>query len=393
MDIKPARRIDNLPSYLFAEIDQKIAEAASKGIDIIKLGIGDPDRPTPDYIVRCMQKEVADPRNHPYPPAEGLSEFKQAVAEYYRRRHNVDLDPETEVTVLIGSKEGIAHISACFVEDGDVNLVPDPGYPVYNIGTMFAGGKGELFPLLEKNNYLPDLKAINPDAAAKAKLMFLNYPNNPTGAVAPLEFFNEVAEFGRQHNIIVCHDMAYAEVAFDGYNPPSILEAEGAKECCIEFGSLSKSFNMTGWRLGYAVGNAAVIEVLTRYKTNIDSGAFQAVQYAGIEALSSPQADQHITDMRRVYTERRDVVVSAFEELGYKLSPPKASFYVWIPVPQGFSSSSEFVSALLEQTGVVVTPGRGFGKNGEGYFRIALTVEVPRMTEAMNRIKKFLKHR
>jgi LL-diaminopimelate aminotransferase len=391
MRFQPAQRIKSLPSYLFADIDRKIAAARERGADVIKLGIGDPDRPTPDYIVHRAQAEVANPQNHPYPPAEGMRAFKEAVARYYLKRHGVKLDPEREVTVLIGSKEGIAHISACFTEVGDVNLVPDPGYPVYSIGTMFAGGQSVQMPLLVENNYLPDLGAISEETAQQAKLMFLNYPNNPTGAEATLDFFAQAGEFGNQHNIIVCHDMAYGEVAFDGYSPPSILEAPGAKDCCIEFGSLSKTFNMTGWRIAYAVGNADVIEVLTRYKTNIDSGAFKAIQYAGIEALENPLAEQHIQQMRAVYHERRDVVVSALNNMGINVTTPKASFYVWTPIPAGFASSSQFVGALLDATGVVVTPGRGFGQYGEGYFRIALTVEAPRMAEAMERVKNFLK--
>jgi LL-diaminopimelate aminotransferase len=390
MIITPARRIENLPNYLFAEIDRKIIAAQRKGVDVIKLGIGDPDRPTPDYIVERMQNEVANPVNHPYPPAEGLLALKEAVADYYRRRHGVDLNPEREVTILIGSKEGIAHISACFTNPGDINLIPDPGYPVYGIGTMFAGGQSVTMPLLQENNYLPDLDAINQNVAERAKLIFLNYPNNPTGAVAPLEFFNRVIQYGQQNNIIVCHDMAYGEIAFDGYNPVSILEAPGAKKCCIEFGSLSKSFNMTGWRIGYAVGCSKVIEVLTRFKTNIDSGAFKAVQYAGIEALSSPKAMLHIHNMRQVYTERRNVVLSALGDMGFQIDPPLATFYVWVPIPPGFENSTEFVGALLDETGVVVTPGRGFGQYGEGYFRIALTVEADRMAEAMGRMKSFL---
>lgn len=390
MRFQPAQRIRSLPSYLFAEIDRKIAAARERGADVIKLGIGDPDRPTPQYIVERAQIEVAKPQNHPYPPAEGMTAFKEAIARYYLKRHGVKLDPQREVTVLIGSKEGIAHISACFTEAGDVNLVPDPGYPVYSLGTMFAGGQPVLMPLLAENNYLPDLNSIPGEIAQRAKLMFLNYPNNPTGAVAPLEFFAQAADFGRSHNSIICHDMAYGEVAFDGYLPPSILEVPGAKACCIEFGSLSKTFNMTGWRIGYAVGCAEVIEVLTRYKTNIDSGAFRAIQYTGIEALANPQAETHIQEMRAVYQERRDVVVNALRELGIDVKTPKASFYVWAPIPEGFASSTEFVGALLDATGVVVTPGRGFGQYGEGYFRIALTVEAPRMAEAMGRIKNFV---
>jgi LL-diaminopimelate aminotransferase len=390
MNIKPAERIHKLPRYLFAEIDKKIRAAVEKGVDVIKLGIGDPDQPTPDYVVRRMTEEVKLPRNHTYPPDEGLSEFKQAVADYYLRRHHVELDVEREVAVLLGSKEGIAHISACFVDPGDVNLVPDPGYPVYSIGTMFAGGEVYRMPLRAESQFLPDLSAVDPSVAARAKLMFLNYPNNPTGASAPLEFFMDAVHFARDNNIIVCHDLAYSEVAYEGYLPPSFLEAPGGKEVCIEFGSLSKTFNMTGWRIGYAVGRAEVVEVLSRYKTNIDSGTFKAIQYAGVEAFHPEESSRFREKMCAVYQERRDVVINALREMGFTVAAPKATFYVWAPVPAGFSSSTEFVSYILEETGVVITPGRGFGEYGEGFFRIALTVDVERIREAMERIKAAL---
>lgn len=387
MNIQPADRINKLPRYLFAEIDKKIRAAVEKGVDVIKLGIGDPDQPTPDYIVQRAIEEVQKPRNHSYPPDDGLAEFKQAVADFYKRRHGVDIDPAKEVCVLLGSKEGIAHISACFVNPGDVNLVPDPGYPVYSIGTMFAGGEVYRMPLLAENNFLPDLDAIDPGVAERAKLMFLNYPNNPTGMEAPPEFFAKVAAFAKKHNIIVCHDQAYSEITYDGYQPISYLEVPGGKETGIEFGSLSKTFNMTGWRIAYAVGRAEVVEVLSRYKTNIDSGTFKAIQYTGVEAFSNPEMAHFQQKMSAMYQERRDVVVAALKDMGIEARVPKATFYVWAPVPAGFGSSTEFVSFILEETGVVITPGRGFGEHGEGYFRIALTVDAPRMQEAMDRIK------
>jgi LL-diaminopimelate aminotransferase len=393
MNIQSADRIHKLPRYLFAEIDKKVRAALDKGVDVIKLGIGDPDQPTPDYIIERMMEEVQKPRNHSYPPDEGLTEFKQAVAAYYKTRHGVDLDPQKEVCVLLGSKEGIAHISACFVNPGDVNLVPDPGYPVYSIGTMFAGGEVYRMPLLAENNFLPDFAAIDPAVADKAKLMFLNYPNNPTGAEAPLEFFTEAAAFAAKHNVVICHDQAYSEIAYDGYKPISLLEAPGGKDVCIEFGSLSKTFNMTGWRIGYAVGLAEVVEVLTRYKTNIDSGTFKAIQYAGVEAFTNGEMASFSEKMSSMYQERRDVVVAALRDMGFNIRVPKATFYVWVPVPEGFASSTEFVSFILEETGVVITPGRGFGEHGEGYFRIALTVDAKRMQEAMDRIKKALANR
>jgi LL-diaminopimelate aminotransferase len=385
-----AERIRLLPRYLFAEIDKKVKAAQERGIDVIKLGIGDPDSPTPDYIVKRMQEEVAKPRNHTYPPDEGLKEFREAVADYYRRRHGVELDPQKEIVPLIGSKEGIAHISFCFTDPGDVNLVPDPGYPVYGIGTLFAGGVPQYMPLLKERRFLPDLQSVPVEAARRAKLLFLNYPNNPTGAVATREFFAEVVDFAREYNLLVCHDAAYNEIAFDDYRPVSFLEVPGGKDVAIEFGSLSKTFNMTGWRIGYAVGNSTAVEALYRFKTNVDSGLFQAIQYAGVEAFTNPQMGPFLERLRDLYRRRRDIVVRALQEAGWDLEAPKATFYIWAPVPAGYSSQ-EFVTYLLEETGVVVTPGRGFGKFGEGYFRIALTVNEERLQEAMERIKNAIR--
>ncbi len=388
---RTAERIRLLPKYLFAEIDKKIREAQAKGVDVIKLGIGDPDMPTPDYIVKKMQEEVARPENQCYPPDEGVKEFREAIADYYRQRFGVKLDPQKEVLPLLGSKEGIAHISACFVNPGDVNLVPDPGYPVYSIGTLFAGGAPQLMPLKRDNDFLPEFHNIPAEAARRAKLMFLNYPNNPTGAVATKEFMEEAVSYADDNNLIICHDAAYNELAFEDYKPMSILEVKGAKELAIEFGSLSKTFNMTGWRIGYAVGNPLAVEALYRFKTNIDSGLFKAIQFAGVEALTSPHTESFIEELRTIYQGRRDVVVKALQEAGWPLEAPKATFYVWAPVPAGFTSQ-EFVSYLLEETGVVVTPGRGFGKHGEGFFRIALTVNKERMQEAMERIKNTVRY-
>ncbi|NLL57390.1 MAG: pyridoxal phosphate-dependent aminotransferase [Firmicutes bacterium] len=385
-----AERIRLLPRYLFAEIDKKVKAAQEKGIDVIKLGIGDPDSPTPDYIVKRMQEEVAKPRNHTYPPDEGLKEFREAVADYYLRRHGVELDPQKEIVPLIGSKEGIAYISFCFTDPGDVNLVPDPGYPVYGIGTIFAGGVPQFMPLLKERRFLPDLRSVPAETARRAKLLFLNYPNNPTGAVATREFFAEVVDFAREYNLLVCHDAAYNEIAFDDYRPVSFLEVPGGKDVAIEFGSLSKTFNMTGWRIGYAVGNSTAVEALYRFKTNVDSGLFQAIQYAGVEAFTNPQMGPFLEKLRELYRRRRDIVVRALQEAGWDLEAPKATFYVWAPVPPGYSSQ-EFVTYLLEETGVVVTPGSGFGKFGEGYFRIALTVNEERLQEAMERIKNAIR--
>ncbi len=384
---QPAERINKLPGYLFAEVDRKVREAVSRGVDVIRLGIGDPDQPTPDFLIAKMQEEAAKPRNHSYPPDDGLPQFREAVARYYETRHGVSLDPEEEVAPLLGSKEGIAHISACYVNPGDVNLVPDPAYPVYGIGTMFAGGRALAMPLKEERGFYPDFDAIDRADLKKAKLLFLNYPNNPTGAVATPEFFQEAVDFAKEHDLIICHDAAYTEVTFDGGRPLSILEAAGAKEVCVEFGSLSKPFNMTGWRLGYAVGNRKAVGLLRRYKSNIDSGIFKAIQYTGVEAFTHEGTPAFLDSLRAMYRGRRDVVVKELKDLGWDLQPPRGTFYIWAPVPPGHTSES-FVSRVLEAAGVVLTPGRGFGLYGEGYFRIALTVGEERLGEAFRPLKE-----
>ena len=383
--MRPAARIAKLPPYLFAEIERKIDEAKAAGVDVISLGIGDPDQPTPPNIVQVMQREVANPKNHRYPSYRGLAEFRRAVCDWYQRRFGVTLDPSANVVSLIGSKEGIAHVSLCYVDPGDINLVPDPGYPVYAIGTLFAGGEVHAMPLREQNGFLVDLSEIPTDVAKKAKMMFLNYPNNPTGAVAPLRHFEDVVRFAKEYNIVVCHDAAYSEVTFDGYEAPSFLQAEGAMEVGIEFHSLSKTYNMTGWRIGWAAGNAEVIEALGRIKTNIDSGIFEAIQHAGIEALVGPQ--ESVAQMRALYRERFEVAVQGLRDLGWRIDPPKATIYLWAPVPAGMSST-EFAALLLERAGVAVTPGVGYGAHGEGYFRISVCVETGRIAEAMRRIKE-----
>lgn len=385
MHLATAERIRRLPPYLFAEIDRKIAAARAAGVDVISLGIGDPDVPTPGHVIEKMIEEVRNPANHRYPSYEGLPAFRDAVAGWYRRRFNVELDPKTEVVSLIGSKEGIAHISLCFVDPGDINLVPDPGYPVYGIGTLFAGGRSHLMPLLPENGFLPRLEDIPEDVARRARLMFLNYPNNPTAACATSKFFEEVVAFAREFDIIVCHDAAYSEITFDGYRAPSFLQTPGAKDVGIEFHSLSKTFNMTGWRLGWAAGNAFVIEALGRLKTNIDSGVFQAVQHAGIAALEGPE--EYVEKMRELYRSRRDLVVNTLNELGWRLERPLGSIYVWAPVPEGMTSAG-FAEFLLERAGVVVTPGTGYGPTGEGYFRISLSVPTDRLKKALERIKE-----
>ena len=381
-----AKRIKELPPYLFARIEKKIAEKKEQGVDIISLGIGDPARPTPKVIIDKLAETAQNPANHQYPSSAGMLSFRKAVTDYYKKRHNVQLDPKTEVVSLIGSKEGIGHISLCYVDPGDINLVPEPGYPVYGIGTLLAGGTSFIMPLMEENNFLPDLDKIPADIADKAKLMFINYPNNPTGAVADINFFNKVVSFAKKHNIIVCHDAAYTEVYYDDQDKPiSFLEAEGALDVGIEFGSLSKPFNMTGWRIGYAAGRKDVIEALTTIKSNIDSGVFQAVQEAAVTGLEN--AESLIRENQIVYKERRDEAISSMKELGWEIEAPRGSFYIWAKVPKGYDSST-FAEEILEKTGVIITPGLGYGQAGEGYFRISLTVDQKRMKEAFERIKK-----
>jgi LL-diaminopimelate aminotransferase len=377
-------RIRALPPYLFAELDRKKGEVRARGVDIIDLGVGDPDRPTPKFIVDRMKRETAVPANHRYPSYEGLLAFREAAAQWYRRRFGVSLDPSSEVTALIGSKEGIAHFPLAFVNPGDTVLVPDPGYPVYHIATMFAGGKSHFLPLRRENGFLPDLDAIPRPVLAKAKILFLNYPNNPTSAVAGKTFYRKVLRVAEEHDLIVAHDVAYTEIYFDGKRPGSILELPGAKKRCIEFHSLSKTYNMTGWRIGFAVGNAELVAGLGKVKTNVDSGVFQAVQAAGIEALTN--GDEASEGIRRVYRERRDLLIPGLRAIGLDPVFPQATFYVWIPVPKGYTSAS-FCAHLLEKTGIVTTPGSGFGKSGEGYIRIALTQEKVRIREALSRIR------
>ncbi|MDZ7697095.1 MAG: LL-diaminopimelate aminotransferase [Deltaproteobacteria bacterium] len=381
---KKAERLKQLPPYLFKEIDRKKAEIKARGVDIIDLGVGDPDLPTPDHIIEAGKRAMADPVHHRYPSYSGMNDFKAAAARWYRTRFNVDVDETSEVVSLIGSKEGIAHFPLAFMNPGDVALVPTPAYPVYHIGTLFAGGESVYMPLLSKNDFLPDLEAIPDDVADRARVMFLNYPNNPTSAVADLRFFDRVVEFAQRHQLIVCHDAAYTELAFNGFRPPSFLEAAGAKSVGLEFHSLSKTYNMTGWRIGFAVGNAEGIEALGAVKSNIDSGVFEAVQMAGIEALQSDQ--KCVSDLMEIYTERRDLLIRGLKDCGFDVDVPKATFYLWIRVPAGYTSA-ELTARLLEDVGLVVTPGNGFGDPGEGYFRIALTQKKERLAEAVERLK------
>ena len=385
MRIRKANRIDQIPPYLFAEIDRKKQELRRKGVDLIDLGIGDPDLPTPKLIIERLKVAAENPRNHRYPSYEGMIEFRTAVAQWYGRRFGVKLDPASEVLSLIGSKEGIAHIPLAFVNPGDYVLVPSPGYPVYRVSTLFAGGTPYFLPLRKEKGFLPDLSKIPPDAAEKAKLLFINYPNNPTSAIAEKTFFEEVVAFAHRYETIVCHDAAYSEIAFDGYQPPSFMEVNGAKEVGVEFHSLSKTFNMTGWRIGFAVGHAEIVSTLGRVKTNIDSGVFQAIQEAGTEALN--HFDTPFPEIISIYQRRRDVLVKGLREIGLDVDLPRATFYVWFQVPRGYTST-QFASLLIEKAGIVVTPGNGFGEAGEGYIRMALTVDEKRMKEAIERLKK-----
>jgi LL-diaminopimelate aminotransferase len=381
--VKFANRIEKLPPYLFAQISKKVAEKKAQGIDVISFGIGDPDLPTPPHILEALHQASLEPANHRYPETEGLSEFRQAVADWYERRFGVRLDPAKEVLSLIGSKEGIGHVALCFIDPGDTALVPDPAYPVYAIGTMFAGGEAYTLPLLEENGFLPDLDAVPLDVASRAKVLWLNYPNNPTGAVADVDFFERAVAFARKHDIAICHDGPYSEVSYDEYVPVSFLQAKGAMDVGIEFHSLSKSYNMTGWRIGMAVGNPKIIDALMRVKSNIDSGQSQAIQRMAIAALEGPQ--EVIEDHNAIYQRRRDKVVDALRRLGLHVTPPKASLYVWARVPAGMTSAA-FAERLLDEAAVIVTPGNGYGEHGEGYVRLSLTLPDDRVDEGLRRI-------
>lgn len=383
--IENSHRVQLLPKYLFARIGEAKARAISEGADIIDLGIGDPDIPTPTAIVERLCQAARDPANHRYPTYEGMLEFREAAAGWFKSRFDVDLNPADEVLTLIGAKEGIGHLPLAFLNEGDFALVPDPGYPVYRAGVTLAGGISHSVPLLAKNGFLPDLDGIPRDVARRAKLIFLNYPNNPTAAVADIGFFERVVEFAKAYDILVCHDATYSELTYDGYRAPSFLQAKGAKDVGIEFHSLSKTYNMTGWRIGFVVGNPDALAGLREVKSNIDSGVFRAVQYAGIEALRSGQ--DYTARAVSVYKKRRDILVQGLRELGWSVPVPKAAFYVWIPVPEGYTSTS-FCETLLSEAGIVVTPGVGFGEHGEGYVRASLTVPETKIAEAVKRIAK-----
>jgi len=378
-----SKRVENLAPYLFVEITQKIAEKRAKGEDVVSFAIGDPDIPTPPHIIDRLCRAAQDPANHRYPETAGLPKLRQAIAEWYKRRFGVSLDADKEVLPLIGAKEGVAHIAFCFIEPGDIALVPDPGYPVYSISTTLAGGEPYYMPLTEENNFLPDLTTIPEDVLKRAKLLWINYPNNPTGAVADLDFFNRVVEFAQQHDLAICHDAPYSEVAFDGYQPVSFMQADGAKEVGVEFHSLSKTYNMAGWRIGMVVGNPTMVDALKRVKSNLDSGIPQAIQYAAIEALTGPQ--DCIQEHNAIYQRRRDLVVDMLNSIGLKARPPKAGLYIWARVPEGYTSV-DFANDLLEKVGVVVTPGVGYGRCGESYVRLSLTIPDAGLVKGLSRL-------
>jgi LL-diaminopimelate aminotransferase len=386
--MKFARRLDLVPPYLFAELERKIEEKAKAGIDVISLGIGDPDLPTPAAVVEELQGQVARPETHRYPSNRGLDAFREAVAGFYRDRFAVEIDPDTEVIPVLGGKEGVAHIALACLEPGDACLSPEPGYPPYTSGPLFAGAELHYLALREELGFTPDLDGIPADVLDRANLLFLNYPNNPTGAVAPPSFFADAADFARRHDLIVVHDNSYSEIAFDGYRPPSFLGVEGAKDVGVEIFSLSKGWNMTGWRVGWVAGNSEVVESYRRLKTNLDSGMFDALQLAGVAALTT--AREFPAEMSEVYRRRRDLMIESLGAIGLPSSPPKATPYIWVRVPESYTSAS-FTELVLEEAAVVVSPGPSFGPSGEGYVRLSLTVPDARLEEAARRIASSLR--
>ena len=379
-----AKRLGRIPPYLFAEIDRKVQEKKRAGIDVISLGIGDPDLPTPGRIVSVLQETASDPTNHRYPSYFGLAELRESIAGWYADRAGVELDPATEILPTLGSKDGISHVPLALVDPGDVVLAPDPGYTVYVTGAIMAGAEPHSMPLTAKNHWLPDLDAIPSDVARRARLMWLNYPNNPTAATADREFLVSAVEFCRRYDIVLCHDAPYSEIAFDGYRPLTLFEIPGAKEIGLEFHSLSKTYNMTGWRIGWVCGRADLINLIGQLKTNIDSGIFQAVQWAAIEALNGGEVETRAACA--VYERRHRLVADTLNSIGWDIRPPRATFYVWAPVPAGYDSI-RFATHVLDQVGVNITPGVGFGAHGEGYFRLSVTAPDARLEEAMSRLR------
>jgi len=383
--VRIAKRIETLPPYLFAELDRKLAAKREHGVDVISLGVGDPDLPTPAHIVEALQEAVDDPSTHRYPSYYGSLEFRRAVAAWYGRRFGVELDPETEVMALIGSKEGIGHIAFAFMDPGDEALIPDPGYPVYGVSTRLAGGTPVSLPMPAESGFLPDLDAA--PVSDRTKAIWLNFPTNPTAAIADLGTFEAAVAFAREHDLLLLHDAAYSEITFDGFIAPSPLQVPGAKDVTLEFGSASKFYNMTGWRIGWVAGSAEAIRALGVVKTNLDSGQFTAIQRAAIAALKGPE--EHLDQLRAIYQGRRDLVIGTLNGLGWSLKPPLGSCYVWVPVPEGDTSAS-FADRLLDEAGVFVAPGSGYGERGEGFVRFSLTVPDDRLAEAMDRLARIL---
>ncbi len=384
MKIFEARRMQTIPAYLFADLDRKKREAMARGVDVISFTIGDPDLPTPDAIVRAGQEAMGDPRNHRYPAYAGSDEFRAQAAAWMKKRFGVDLDAQGEIVALIGSKEGIAHLPLAMIDPGDLSLCPEPGYPVYAVATRLAGGEVHYLPLRAKNGFLPDLDAVEPGLASRAKMLWINYPNNPTAALADRGFLEKAVAFCRKHEILLCSDCAYSEIVLDGQGANSVLQIEGAKEVAIEFHSLSKSYNMTGWRVGFAAGSATAVGALSTLKSNLDSGVFDAVQQAGIAAMR--QWPENLKGLLSTYQSRRDLLVEGLSGLGFEPPSPSATFYVWMPVPGG--DDLEFAAKLIERAGVLVTPGSGFGPSGRGYVRLTLTLAEDRIAKAIERMRK-----
>jgi LL-diaminopimelate aminotransferase len=380
-----SKRLKAIPPYVFAELDKKRQAIVEKGVDVINLGIGDPDQPTPEHIVQAMHKALDNPVNHHYPPFGGMKEYKTTIASWFEKRFGVKLDPANEITSLIGSKEGLHNTIMAFVDSGDVALIPDPAYPVYRTSTLLAGGTPYAMPLTQENNFIPDLDAIPQEVAAKAKLMLLNYPGNPTAAVCDLAFFEKAVAFAKKHDILLCHDLAYSEMTFDGYKAPSVLEVPGAKDIAVEFHSLSKTFNMTGWRVGFLAGNEFAVKSVAKIKSNVDTDVFKAIQMAAIAGFTGPTDD--INRCNKLYEERRDLAVTRLTELGWDVQKPKATFYMWLRTPIGMSAA-DFSTLMLETAGIVVPPGTAYGEQGEGYFRMSLCVDKERLEEAFARMKK-----
>ncbi len=384
--MKLAKRVEALPPYLFAEISKKIAAKRAEGHDIVTFGIGDPDLPTPRNILDALHGAVEEPVNHRYPESEGLPELRQSISDWYERRFETKFDPQTETLPLIGSKEGIAHMALCFIDPGDVAIVPDPGYPVYEVGTMFAGGTSYKVKCAREGGWKPDFDAIPADVAEKAKLIWLNYPNNPTGAVADFEFFERAVAWAKTYDVAILHDNPYCDVAYDGYKPISIFQVPGARDVAVEFNSWSKIYNMTGWRIGMVVGNGKMVDALMRVKSNVDSGIPQAIQRMAIEAVYGPQdcIDEH----NRIYQRRRDRMVEVLRKIGLEVDTPRASLYVWAKLPDGVTSA-EYAARLIEECSVVVTPGRGYGEQGEGYIRLSVTTPDERLEEGLARLERW----